>query len=136
MSVKVVWKIEAENKNKVRLLSLLKALKDDAEKFKTSKYKVSYIYRFNKLRDAVIEVYKKKEGNIILRKTVKELTPKAHWPTIIGSIGQIIAFLENDLEGVIRQNEDLTLKIQHLKEENLSLENELQDLRNRVKFIK
>ena len=138
MSVKAVMKLkpEAKKREKVRLLSLLRAMKNDAEKFKTSEYKASYIDRFNKLRDAVIKIYENEEGSAFLQKTVKNLTPEAHWPTIIGALGQSIAFIENDLEGLMAERDRLKTKVKRLVEEKKALNKELQELRIRIKFIK
>ena len=110
-------------KKKVQLLDLIKALRDDAGVNKDTGNPGIFIAKYNNYRDIAKQLFK---NDVFLRTTILQLDPKKHsWSSLLANVGQLIAYIENDVQNIVQERDKLVFQVKKLKKENAELKHKL-----------
>jgi seryl-tRNA synthetase len=110
-------------KKKAQLLNLLIALRDDAGVNKDTGNPGIFIAKYNNYREIAKQLF---QNDVFLRTTILQLDPKKHsWSSLLANIGQLIAYIENDMSNVVQERDKLKFQVQKLKKENQELKAKL-----------
>lgn len=110
-------------KKKAQLLNLLKALRDDAGVNKDTGNPGIFIAKYNNYREIAKQLF---QNDVFLRTTILQLDPKKHsWSSLLANIGQLIAYIENDISNIVQERDKLRFQVKKLQKENQELKTKL-----------